>query len=259
LDTLQVIDVKDQEGEMVDLEAQLTVKKHLRPGGIVPVQYNMSADGQHLLADSTDQLANTDMNLIVNRDVDGYAYGRLYIDEGKNVSELTKKDYEYYEFKLVNKTLQKLTLNTDYISTGRQTLASIVIADAEDLRETENMQACIIDRSGFKSADIANPVWDSTTKSLTIRNTVGDPINLYQMQAIILRSPSDKYSLCDVSSAGWYVAPESYNTSSLNGEYAEIKLTSKKYTELNMTMQLRVGGDDSRIVNIKIKPDLLLG
>jgi hypothetical protein len=79
------------------------------------------------------------------------------------------------------------------------------------------------------------------------------------MQAIILRSPSDKYSLCDVSSAGWYVAPESYNTSSLNGEYAEIKLTSKKYTELNMTMQLRVGGDDSRIVNIKIKPDLLLG
>jgi len=39
---------------MVDLEAQLTVKKHLRPGGIVPVQYNVSADGQHLLADSTD-------------------------------------------------------------------------------------------------------------------------------------------------------------------------------------------------------------
>jgi hypothetical protein len=74
------------------------------------------------------------MNLIVNRDEDGYAYGRLYIDEGKNTSELTNKDYEYYEFKLVNKTLQKLTLNTDYISTGRQTLASIVIADAEDLK-----------------------------------------------------------------------------------------------------------------------------
>ena len=199
------------------------------------------------------------MNLIVNRDEDGYAYGRMFIDDGKNTSELTDKDYEYYEFKLVNKTLQKLTLNTDYISTGRQTLSSVVIADAEDLKNTENMQACIIDRSGFKSVDLANPIYDNVTKSLTIRNTVGDPINLYQMQAIILRDPSDKYSLCDVNSAGWYVDPESYNATTLNGEYAEIRLTSKKYDTLNMTMQLRVGGDDSRIVNIIIKPDLLLG
>lgn len=117
--------------------------------------------------------------------------GKLYIDEGKNTSELTRKDYEYYEFKLVNKTLQKLTLNTDYIATGRQTLASIVIADAEDLKDTQNMQACMIDRSGFKSVDLANPIWDNTTKSLTLRNTVGDNINIYQMQAIVLRDPND--------------------------------------------------------------------
>jgi len=39
---------------MVELEPQLTVKKHLRPGGIVPVQYNMTSDGQHVLANSTD-------------------------------------------------------------------------------------------------------------------------------------------------------------------------------------------------------------
>jgi hypothetical protein len=31
--------------------------------------------------------------------------GKLYIDEGKNTSELTDKDYEWYDFKLVNKTL----------------------------------------------------------------------------------------------------------------------------------------------------------
>jgi hypothetical protein len=182
------------------------------------------------------------MNLIVNRDEDGYAYGRLYIDEGKNTSELTNKDYEYYEFKLVNKTLQKLTLNTDYISTGRQTLASIVIADAEDLKETENMQACIIDRSGFKSVDLANPIWDNATKSLTIRTTVGDPINLYQMQAIILRDPNDKYSLCDVTSAGWHVDPEAYNATQLNTDYAEVRLISDNYPELNMTMTMSLGG-----------------
>jgi hypothetical protein len=52
---------------MVELEAQLTVKKHLRPGGIVPVQYNVT-EGQHVLAGSTEELAITDVNLIINRD-----------------------------------------------------------------------------------------------------------------------------------------------------------------------------------------------
>ena len=102
-----------------------------------------------------------------------------------------KKDYEYYEFKMVNKTLQKLTLNTDYISTGRQNLSSIVIADAEDLKDTQNRQACMIDRSEFKSVDLTNPVYDENTKTLTIRITSGDPIDIYQMQAIILRDPNE--------------------------------------------------------------------
>lgn len=34
------------------------------------------------------------MNLIINRDDQGYAEGKLFVDEGKNTSELTKKDYE---------------------------------------------------------------------------------------------------------------------------------------------------------------------
>jgi hypothetical protein len=45
------------------------------------------------------------MNLIINRDDQGYAEGKLFIDEGKNISELSDKTYEYYTFKLVNKTL----------------------------------------------------------------------------------------------------------------------------------------------------------
>lgn len=43
IDTKEVINVSNPEGEMVDLEPQLTVKKHLRPGGIVPIQYNVTA------------------------------------------------------------------------------------------------------------------------------------------------------------------------------------------------------------------------
>lgn len=60
----------------------------------------------------------TQINLMVNRDEDGFATGRLFLDEGRNVSEITLGTYEYYEFKLVNKTIQKLTVNTDYALTG---------------------------------------------------------------------------------------------------------------------------------------------
>jgi len=54
LDGYEVVEVTDPEGGMVDLTPTMTVKKHLKPGGIIPVQYNLTADGQHLLANSTD-------------------------------------------------------------------------------------------------------------------------------------------------------------------------------------------------------------
>lgn len=42
-------------------------------------------------------------------------------------------------------------------------------------------------------------------------------------------------------------------------ETAQVKLISDNYPNLTFTMDLKLGGDESRIVNIKIKPDLLLG
>jgi len=92
---------------------------------------------------------------------------------------------------MVNKTLQKFTLNNDKISEGRGNIKSIVIADAENLKNTENAAACMIDRSGFKSVNLSNPVYNETTKTLTIKNQDDKPINVYQMQAVILRDTSD--------------------------------------------------------------------
>lgn len=195
IDTWDVLDIKNETGEVVDLEAStLGVKKHLKPGSIVPIQYNTTDSGAQVFANSTEQLATMGMNLVINRDDQGYAEGKLFIDEGKNISELTDKTYEYYTFKLVNKTLQKLTLNTDFIASGRQNLASIVITDAENLKDTQNMAACIITRSGIKATDLPNPVYSDENKTLTIKVqeiAEVDPINIYQMQAIVLRDPNE--------------------------------------------------------------------
>ena len=51
----------------------------------------------------------------------------------------------------------------------------------------------------------------------------------------------------------------SYKPEDLESERADINLISDKYPELNMTMKLVLGGFSSRIVNIKIMPNVLLG
>ena len=69
---------------MATLSTQTTVKKHLKPGGIVPLQYNIT-NGTKVLATYIDQLEETHINLIVNRDDQGYAEGKLFIDEGLKI------------------------------------------------------------------------------------------------------------------------------------------------------------------------------
>jgi alpha-glucosidase (family GH31 glycosyl hydrolase) len=103
LNNYTIVNVSEATGEVVPLEASTTVKKHLRPGYIIPIQHGYN--GTPAYANNTEQLADTLLHLIVNRDDDGYATGNLFIDEGKNISEITTKTYEYYQFELVNKTL----------------------------------------------------------------------------------------------------------------------------------------------------------
>lgn len=52
LDTFEVVNVTDPKGEMVTLTPAITVKKHLRPGYILPVQFD-DIDGQKTYANST--------------------------------------------------------------------------------------------------------------------------------------------------------------------------------------------------------------
>ena len=116
---------------------------------------------------------------MIIRDPDGFAQGKLFLDEGVKISEITNKSYEYYEFKLVNKTLQKLTINSDGKMTGRQGIGSIIITNAEDLNATD--KACFISKSGFNSVvEMQKPEYDPVNKTLTLRAMNGT-INAFEM------------------------------------------------------------------------------
>lgn len=57
-----------------------------------------------------------------------------------------------------------------------------------------------------------------------------------------------------MKSAGWHVDPTTYDPAQLETENALITLVSDKYPELNMSLSLKLGGVESRIVNMKIMP-----
>lgn len=74
------------------------------------------------------------------------------------------------------------------------------------------------------------------------------------MHSIVLRDPNDPYSLCDINSAGWHVDAASFDPQQLSEVSADINLISNKYPGINMTLSLRLGGNESKILNMKIKP-----
>ena len=59
-----------------------------------------------------DVLANADTNLVINRNSQGHAEGRLFIDGGISVSEINDGTYEHYEFHLSGNSLKKWIKNT---------------------------------------------------------------------------------------------------------------------------------------------------
>jgi hypothetical protein len=84
---------------MANLTADVTVKKHLRPGHIVPVQTGADDDHQ---PNSTASLLTLPVDLIINRDYKKQAIGRLFLDDGLTHHDIINKTYEYYEFQMVN-------------------------------------------------------------------------------------------------------------------------------------------------------------
>ena len=82
-------------GQYVDLDATLkTVNVHLRPGHIIPKQTNK--DGE--FNSTEDMMLHAPLSLIVNRDMQGHATGKLFLDDGYTLKQLEAENYEHYDF-----------------------------------------------------------------------------------------------------------------------------------------------------------------
>jgi len=238
------------------LKPGLGVKKHLRPGYIVPLQYNQTAL-MPSYANSTKQLNFTTTNLFINRDESGFAKGKVLFDDGISKGAIENKTYEYFEFSIVNRTLKKTVINTDNKRTGNQKIGRVIIYDAEDLQNITG--ACYIDQSAWKAQQMATPVYDEINKTLTFTGLDGT-IDAFEMSMIQLTGPNDTYNFCDVYSSGWYVDPDSYDDAQLDDSEMVVFLKSDKY-DYNMELALQMGDgsyDDEKlnrtlpIINVQV-------
>jgi len=131
--------------EMIDIPMGTdTVNVWLRPGHMVAHQ------PQNNYNTTDDVLASAETNLVFNRDSDGHAGGKLFIDQGISLSEINDKTYEYYQFHLSAGSLKKWVMNTEATAQVGKGVKSIVITNADDLKSVDF--ACWVTTAG----DVAN-------------------------------------------------------------------------------------------------------
>jgi len=174
-DLKDVVNVEDQSGgAYVTLNAPTdTVNVHLMPGKIAVFQDN--ADQSKKLTD--DMLNEKAISLILNRDSQAHADGRIFLDDGVSQSSLDNKEYLYYEFHHNQKSLIKQTLN-DHSSSFLQafTIDKVVIADAADLSKVDT--ACQVTVVG--EVKMLTTSFDADKNVLTVTG----PINFVDVERI---------------------------------------------------------------------------
>lgn len=234
LDDWSVHHVKANSTDMMSLTAKETVNKFLMQGKIIPIQMDVN---------STSKSLDTDFTLIANRDEQGHAQGKLFIDRGLSRSEIDNATYEHYEFILTNNTLQKLVINTDNNKTGPQNIAKIVITNAGALNETDF--ACWTSLSDRAVTMLPTPTYNKDKMYLEITGKDGAALDPFTLQAIHFGSSKNgDINLCSVNGQGYmFKNPESFN---LSRPTANITLTST------------VAGNPDLHMNISIKENGML-
>jgi hypothetical protein len=75
-------------------------------------------------------MTNGTMDLVVNRDVNGHATGKAFLDHGISLSELNNREYEHYEFRLNGKSLTKWNLNEDVQASTGFGMSKLIVTNA---------------------------------------------------------------------------------------------------------------------------------
>lgn len=167
-----------------------TIITYLRPGYLVPFQ---PQNKTHPFMTTRDLLNDAELHLVANPTPNGWAQGRIFIDEGKDsVQEIEEGDYEYYQFHVSAGSLKKWVLNDKAHNQQKgRGLDSLTIVNAAAHAKTNF--ACWISNDDVVSA--VNYKYVNATQSLTLEDPNG-PIDLWKLRNIYYGNNETDQNLC---------------------------------------------------------------
>lgn len=165
-----------------------TIITHLREGYMIPYQpQNMSAP----FMTTQDVLNSAELHLVANPNPDGWAQGRLFMDDGEKLSTIENGDYDYYQFHLSAGSLKKWTLNDKALQQAGRGLDSLTIVNAEIHKNTDF--ACWISNDDAVSA--VDFKYDASKFTLVLSDPNG-PIDLYKLRNLYYGNSAVDQNLC---------------------------------------------------------------
>ena len=100
------------------------VLAHLMPGKVIIRQSNSQQEFKTVM----NITLNGTVEVIINRDFNKFASGTVYFDDG----QLVNQPYEYYQFTMTGKSIQKINLNASFEGEGYK-VERFVITNAKDM------------------------------------------------------------------------------------------------------------------------------
>ena len=189
---------------------------------------------------STEDLLHTPIQMIVNRDLNGHAEGKLFLDDGYTLDQLNRGNYASYEFQLGGKTLKKWIQNWNLDYTQEGSLESVVITNADDLASTDF--ACMMPMASRTPVQLT-PTYDKDMHTLTLTNPSGQ-IDVKAMRDIHFGTTAQDLNLCAPESH-FYRFNDTIPYSSLDTNKFSVLMTSQTpnvMRDLNVTLSILESG-----------------
>jgi hypothetical protein len=224
-------------GEWRDLpvsnDSDSQIHSHLMPGAMLAFQNNSQK------FKLTSEIMAQDVTMIANRDHNGQASGKLFLDDGISLEQLYETNsYEYYSFQLSAGSIKKWILNEDSrAQPSGIKIDKFVIADAPDLNETDF--ACLL-KDSIYSMQPLKADFDSSSQTLTFSQTDGSPIDPFTMKDIFYGNSKKDVNLCDFAGSLNYYHTADFAQVDLSANQTEVILVNSNPVYANLSLQLKV-------------------
>ena len=121
----------EEKGEWIDLDTDGDINAWMMPGKAIPYLPNdMKFQNTHDINQSGE------VQILINRDDENFAQGKMFFDNGLSKKEIIDKSYEYYVIQHSGKSIKRWNKNTGAKDGSTFKLDKFIILNAGDIKDS---------------------------------------------------------------------------------------------------------------------------